>query len=73
MQKITQVNPPKQSKNSTPVHKPHKAKPTPPALRLVSTKGMSREDWLQIRKQGIGASDAAAAIGLNPYQLLICM
>ena len=39
-----------------------------PALRLVSTKGMSRRDWLAIRKQGIGASDAAAAVGLSPYQ-----
>ena len=37
-----------------------------PALRLVSTKSMNREDWLKIRKQGIGASDAAAAVGLNP-------
>jgi hypothetical protein len=39
-----------------------------PALRLVSTKRMSREDWLKIRKQGIGASDAAAAVGISPYQ-----
>ena len=38
-----------------------------PALRLVSTKELPREDWLQIRKQGIGSSDAAAAVGLNPY------
>jgi putative phage-type endonuclease len=38
------------------------------ALRLVSTKDMSREDWLAVRKQGIGASDAAAAVGLSPYQ-----
>jgi putative phage-type endonuclease len=29
---------------------------------------MSREDWLNVRKKGIGASDAAAAVGLNPYQ-----
>jgi putative phage-type endonuclease len=29
---------------------------------------MSREDWLAVRKQGIGASDAAAAVGLSPYQ-----
>jgi putative phage-type endonuclease len=29
---------------------------------------MNRADWLAIRKQGIGASDAAAAIGLSPYQ-----
>lgn len=38
------------------------------ALRLVSTKDMEREDWLEIRKQRIGSSDAAAAIGLNPYK-----
>lgn len=38
------------------------------ALRLVSTKDMSREDWLEVRKSGIGSSDAAAAVGLNPYQ-----
>lgn len=39
-----------------------------PALRLVSTKDLSREEWLQFRRQGIGSSDAAAAVGLNPYQ-----
>ena len=38
------------------------------ALRLVSTKELSREKWLAVRKQGIGSSDAAAAVGLNPYQ-----
>jgi len=46
----------------------HAAAPQRPALRLVSTKGMARSDWLAIRKRGIGASDAAAAIGLSPYQ-----
>ncbi|NMM35986.1 MAG: YqaJ viral recombinase family protein [Glaciimonas sp.] len=39
-----------------------------PALRLVSTKELSRADWLNVRKGGIGSSDAAAAVGLNPYQ-----
>ncbi len=39
-----------------------------PALRLVGTKELPREDWLAVRKQGIGSSDAAAAVGLNPYQ-----
>ncbi|QUN27207.1 YqaJ viral recombinase family protein [Cupriavidus sp. KK10] len=39
-----------------------------PALRLVDTKGLSRNDWLAVRKTGIGGSDAAAAVGLNPYQ-----
>ncbi|VBD43390.1 YqaJ viral recombinase family nuclease [Burkholderia pseudomallei] len=38
-----------------------------PALRLVETKGLPRADWLEVRKSGIGGSDAAAAIGLNPY------
>ena len=39
-----------------------------PALRLVTTKALPREDWLAVRKQGIGSSDAAAAVGLNPYR-----
>lgn len=38
-----------------------------PALRLVETKDLSREDWLDVRKSGIGGSDAAAAVGLSPY------
>ena len=37
------------------------------AKRLVSTKDLSREDWLAIRNQGIGSSDAAAACGIHPY------
>ena len=28
---------------------------------------MSREQWLRIRKSGIGGSDAGAVCGLNPY------
>lgn len=39
-----------------------------PALRLVKTNELSRDDWLEVRKTGIGSSDAAAAVGLNPYQ-----
>lgn len=38
-----------------------------PALRLVETKNLSREDWLSVRQNGIGGSDAAAAVGLSPY------
>ena len=38
------------------------------AVRLAETKTMPREEWLEMRKQGIGASEAAAAVGLNPYQ-----
>jgi len=39
-----------------------------PALRLVKTHDLSREEWLTVRKGGIGSSDAAAAVGLNPYK-----
>jgi len=38
------------------------------ALRLIGTKQLPREDWLAVRKRGIGSSDAAAAVGLNPYK-----
>lgn len=38
------------------------------ALRLVETKDLGREEWLKVRKQGIGSSDAAAAVGLCPYK-----
>jgi len=45
-----------------------KSKASPPALRLVKTNHLSRDDWLSVRKSGIGSSDAAAAVGLSPYQ-----
>lgn len=38
-----------------------------PALKLVKTQDLSRDDWLAVRRTGIGGSDAAAAVGLNPY------
>ena len=34
---------------------------------LAKTKDMTREEWLTLRKQGIGGSDAGAVCGLNPY------
>lgn len=37
-------------------------------LRLVDTKGLGRNQWLEVRKGGIGSSDAAAAVTLNPYK-----
>ena len=39
-----------------------------PALRLVDTKTLDRTEWLAVRQQGIGSSDAAAAVGLHPYK-----
>ena len=41
---------------------------TRPALKLVKTNDLNREQWLNVRKGGIGSSDAAAAVGLNPYK-----
>lgn len=38
------------------------------AIRLVSTTDLSREQWLAIRKLGLGSSDAAVAVGLSPYK-----
>jgi putative phage-type endonuclease len=46
---------------------PSMRQPLRQPLRLVSTKSMNRDDWLEVRKTGIGSSDAAAAVGLNPY------
>ena len=37
-------------------------------IRMVSTQGMSREQWLAVRQGGIGSSDAAGAVGLSPYK-----
>lgn len=34
---------------------------------LVSTKGMSRDQWLSWRKNGIGGSEVAALVGMHPY------
>lgn len=36
-------------------------------ITQVSTKGMSREDWLAQRRKSIGGSDAAAIVGLSRY------
>lgn len=38
------------------------------ALRLVDTRTLDRSQWLEVRQGGIGSSDAAAAVGLNPYK-----
>lgn len=42
-----------------------------PALRLVSTRDLDRQQWLEVRRGGIGSSDAAAAVGLNPYKSML--
>jgi len=35
---------------------------------LANTLDMSREQWLELRRQGIGGSDAAAIVGLDRYR-----
>lgn len=42
--------------------------PERPALKLVKTNDLTREEWLAYRRKGIGSSDAAAAVGLSPYK-----
>jgi len=39
-----------------------------PALKLVRTTSLNRDEWLDVRKRGIGSSDAGAAVGLHPYK-----
>lgn len=36
--------------------------------KLCSTKDMPREEWLSWRRGGVGGSDAAVIVGLNPYR-----
>jgi len=36
--------------------------------KIVSVKTISRAEWLEYRRRGIGGSDAAAVVGLNPYK-----
>lgn len=38
------------------------------ALRLVGTKDLEHEEWLEWRKRGIGGSDVAAICGLSRYK-----
>lgn len=38
------------------------------AIKVASTVGMTREEWLLTRRQGIGGSDIAAILGLNKYK-----
>ena len=37
------------------------------SLAKISTLEMSRADWLELRRRGIGGSDAATIVGLNPW------
>lgn len=36
-------------------------------LKVADTKAMTREEWLAFRKTGVGGSDAATIVGMNPW------
>jgi len=38
------------------------------AITLAKTLDMPKSDWLELRRKGIGGSDAAAILGLNPWK-----
>lgn len=54
-------------KQNEAVGRPTLANTSTTPKRLINTKSLSREEWLAVRKQGIGSSDAAAACGIHPY------
>lgn len=54
-------------KQNEAIGRPNQANTSTTPKRLINTKSLSREEWLAVRKQGIGSSDAAAACGIHPY------
>lgn len=38
------------------------------AEKIVNVSAISREEWLEYRRRGIGGSDAACVLGLNPWK-----
>ncbi|APR71275.1 MULTISPECIES: YqaJ viral recombinase family nuclease [Acinetobacter] len=57
-------------KRDRPNKQPRKTKALT-AKRLANTKQMNYQQWQEVRKQGIGSSDAATACGLNPYMSML--
>lgn len=39
--------------------------------KLVPTGNLTREEWLQLRRRGIGGSDASVIMGKNPYRSIL--
>ena len=37
-------------------------------MHYITTRNMSREEWLKLRQTGLGGSDVAAVLGLSPYK-----
>ena len=43
------------------------------ARKIVNTKEISHEEWVQLRKKSLGGSDAAACVNMNPYSGLLTL
>lgn len=43
------------------------------AIKVAPTANIIHEDWLALRRQGLGGSDAATLLGLNPYGSLLTL
>ncbi|KYQ81957.1 YqaJ-like viral recombinase [Acinetobacter sp. NRRL B-65365] len=69
-QSIQQIEVGTRTKRDRPNTQPRKTKALT-AKRLANTKQMNYQQWLEVRKQGIGSSDAATACGLNPYMSML--
>lgn len=42
-------------------------------VKLVNTKAISHEEWVELRKRSIGGSDAGTIMGMNPYSSLVTL
>lgn len=67
------ANPPTSQSFNLPIpqSKLSKSIKSPVAKRLANTKNMQYQEWLEVRRQGIGSSDCASACGLNPYMSML--
>ena len=71
MNQMTPISQSSQTMTATVIPSNLNTKRSSGAKRLVNTKNMEYQDWLEVRKQGIGSSDAATACGLNPYMSML--
>ena len=41
--------------------------------KIINTKKISHEEWLELRKRGLGGTDASVCVNMNPYSSLITL
>ena len=39
--------------------------------KKIPTKDLTRLEWLELRREGIGGSDASVVMGENPYRSIL--